>query len=135
MSASVADLAAVERLIGALPPEKISQLSKFPGVRERLGATCELTERQLEAEALLRSGATHCMLFGGTRSGKTFLIVRELVGRALSTTSRHAIMRFRFSHVVTSVALDTLPKVMRLCFPGAIEGCKLDDRKSVVWER
>jgi len=126
MSASVADLAAVERLIGALPPEKIDQLSKFPGVRERLGATCDLTERQLEAEALLRSGATHCMLFGGTRSGKTFLIVRELVGRALSTTSRHAIMRFRFSHVVTSVALDTLPKVMRKCFPGAIEHCKLD---------
>src|SRR3990167_10012722 len=110
MRASVADLQAIERLVGALPKEKLVELAGFPGVRERLGADCDLTERQVEAEGLLRSSATHCMLFGGTRSGKTFLIVRELVSRALSTTSRHAIMRFRFSHVVTSVALDTLPK-------------------------
>ena len=125
-TATSADLAAIERLIGALPKERIEQLANLPGVRERIGATCELTARQLEADELLESNSTHCMLFGGSRSGKTFLIVRKIVARALQCTSRHAIMRFRFSHVITSIALDTLPKVMKLCFPGAIDGCRLD---------
>ena len=126
MTATAVDLDTIERLIGALPKERIKQLADMPGVRERIGATCELTLRQIEADELLESDATHCMLFGGSRSGKTFLIVRKIVARAMRCTSRHAIMRFRFNHVVTSVALDTLPKVMRLCFPGAVDECRLD---------
>jgi predicted phage terminase large subunit-like protein len=66
------------------------------------------------------------MLFGGSRSGKTFLIVRKIVERALRHKSRHAILRFRFSHVVSTIGLDTLPKVMNLCFPAAEKGSKLD---------
>lgn len=31
--------------------------------------------------------------------------------------SRHAILRFRRNHIKTSIWQDTLPKVMRLCFP------------------
>ena len=59
------------------------------------------------------------MLFGGSRSGKTFLIVRQIITRALKTPdSRHTILRFRFNHVVNSVVYDTFPKVMKLCFPG-----------------
>ena len=58
------------------------------------------------------------MLFGGSRSGKTFLLVRQLVVRALKAPgSRHAILRFRFNHVVNSIVYDTFPKVMKLCFP------------------
>lgn len=78
-----------------------------------------LTQRQQEANALLASPATHVMLFGGSRSGKTFLIVRALVVRALKAPgSRHAILRFRFNAIVSSVVFDTFPKVMELCFPG-----------------
>jgi phage terminase large subunit-like protein len=59
------------------------------------------------------------MLFGGSRSGKTFLIVRQVVVRALKAPrSRHAILRFRFNHVKASIVLDTFPKVMDLAFPG-----------------
>ncbi len=59
------------------------------------------------------------MLFGGSRSGKTFLKVRAIVVRALAAPgSRHAILRFRFNAVKQSIGLDTLPKVMKLCFPG-----------------
>lgn len=76
-----------------------------------------LTERQEQANLLLASDSTHCMLYGGSRSGKTFLIVRAIVARALRIPSRHAILRFRFSHVIDSVALDTLPKVLQLCWP------------------
>lgn len=60
----------------------------------------------------------HVMLYGGSRSGKTFLTVRAIVTRALKAPgSRHAIFRLRFNHVVRSIGLDTLPKVMKLCFP------------------
>jgi len=59
----------------------------------------------------------HNLLFGGSRSGKTFLIVRAIVIRALAASgSRHAILRFRFNHVKASIVRDTFPKVMKLCF-------------------
>lgn len=59
------------------------------------------------------------MLFGGSRSGKTFLLVRNVVMRALKAPkSRHAILRFRFNAIKSSVVLDTFPKVMDLAFPG-----------------
>jgi phage terminase large subunit-like protein len=59
------------------------------------------------------------MLFGGSRSGKTFLLVRNVVMRALKAPkSRHAILRFRFNAIKASVVMDTFPKVMDLAFPG-----------------
>lgn len=58
------------------------------------------------------------MLRGGARSGKTFLLLRGIVQRAINAPgSRHAVFRFRFNHVKTSVWSDTLPKVLKLCFP------------------
>lgn len=58
------------------------------------------------------------MLYGGSRSGKTFLLVTALVSRAIKAPgSRHAIFRHRFNHLKTSVGLDTLPKVMALRYP------------------
>ena len=59
------------------------------------------------------------MLFGGSRSGKTFLLTRNVCFRALKApNSRHAILRFRFNACKASIVLDTFPKVMRLAFPG-----------------
>lgn len=67
---------------------------------------------------MLAGLSKHCMLFGGGRSGKTFIIVRSIVMRALKAEkSRHCIMRFRFNHAKASIILDTFPKVMELCFP------------------
>ena len=79
-----------------------------------------LTQKQQEAMAVLASDARHIMLFGGSRSGKTFLLCRAVALRALKAPeSRHAILRFRFNHVKQSVVLDTWPKMLSLCFPGA----------------
>jgi phage terminase large subunit-like protein len=79
----------------------------------------KLTARQQEAQKVLAGPATHCMLFGGSRSGKTFLLVRNVVFRALKApNSRHGIFRFRYNHLRASVVLDTFPKVMRTAFPG-----------------
>ena len=78
-----------------------------------------LTPRQAEAQAILAGPARHLMLFGGSRSGKTFLLVRNVVMRALKAPhSRHLIARFRFNALRASIVEDTLPKVMRTAFPG-----------------
>lgn len=80
----------------------------------------QLTPRQLQAQAILASDATNLMLFGGSRSGKTFLLVRNIVMRALKAPgSRHGIFRFRALHIHESIVLDTFPKVMKLAF-GAV---------------
>lgn len=80
--------------------------------------TFSLTPKQLEAQRLISGPQTHTLLVGGSRSGKTFLAVRVICVRAISAPgSRHAILRFRFNAAKQSIAMDTLPKVMKLCFP------------------
>lgn len=79
----------------------------------------QLTSKQLEAQRYCAGPASNVMLFGGSRSGKTFLHVRNVVMRALKApNSRHAIFRFRANHLKASIFLDTLPKVLRIMFPG-----------------
>ncbi len=78
----------------------------------------QLTAKQLEAQKMLAGDATHNMLFGGSRSGKTFLLTRAVATRAVKAPeSRHAILRLRFNHIKTSIILDTFPKMMGLCYP------------------
>lgn len=81
-------------------------------------ATATLTEKQRQANRLLAGPARNIMLRGGSRSGKTFVLVRAIIQRAINAPgSRHVIFRFRFNHAKTSVWSDTLPKVLKLCFP------------------
>ena len=100
----------------------------------------KLTARQEQAQAVLAGPATHLMLYGGSRSGKTFLLTRNVVMRALKAPgSRHAIVRFRFNAVKASVVLDTFPKVMELAFPGVKADLSKSDwfarltNKSEIW--
>ncbi len=75
---------------------------------------------QKAALRLLEGSQRYTCIAGGTRSGKTFLIVRAIVERALKADgSRHAILRFHANAARASIALDTLPRVMQLCFPEA----------------
>jgi len=76
------------------------------------------TEKQVKATRLMASSPRHCMLFGGSRSGKTFNIVRGIIIRACKVKSRHVSLRLTFNSIKTSIWLDTLPKVLHLCFPG-----------------
>lgn len=81
--------------------------------------TFTLTAKQEEAQDVLASDAKHIMLFGGSRSGKTFLLVRNTIMRAMKAPdSRHVIFRYRFNAIKASIVQDTFPKVMRLAFPG-----------------
>lgn len=58
------------------------------------------------------------MAEGGARSGKTFAIIRQEIVRGIAKPSRHLAGRYRAKHAKASLWLDTIPKVMRLCFPG-----------------
>ena len=79
----------------------------------------KLTLRQRDALRIIGSEAAYILMYGGSRSTKTFTAVRTIVWRALAApNSRHAILRFRFNHVKASIVYDTFPKVMQLCFPG-----------------
>lgn len=77
----------------------------------------KLTEKQQRQLTLQGSDASHIMSYGGSRSGKTFGNVRTTLVRAIAKESRHAIMRYRFNAVRSSIIADTFPKVLSLCFP------------------
>ena len=75
------------------------------------------TPLQSEALKLLASPAHHIMLFGGSRSGKSFVLCCSLVARALRAPgSRHAVIRRYCSAARSTIGLDTLPKVLRTRF-------------------
>ena len=77
-----------------------------------------LTTAQDKAMDVMISDATYVALGGGSRSGKTFLLIRAVIIRALKADrSRHVVFRYRFNAVKASIILDTLPKVLELCFP------------------
>lgn len=91
----------------------------------------KFTAKQQEAQAVLGGLATWIMLFGGGRSGKTFVAVRTIIMRALKAPgSRHLITRYRFNHLKATVVLDTFPKVMRTCFPELVKGKDWDISKT-----
>ncbi|NVN06494.1 DNA-packaging protein [Asaia spathodeae] len=76
-----------------------------------------LTPVQEQANRLLGGEARHIFLRGGSRSGKTFILIRALVVRALRVPqSRHGVFRHRQVALRASIIQDTFPKVMRCCF-------------------
>ena len=75
------------------------------------------TKKQLELEEKLVSNARHILAFGGSRSGKTFKLVRSVLVRAAKAPkSKHAILRSKFNHCKQSIWHDTFPKVQEF-FP------------------
>ena len=75
------------------------------------------TPAQLQALQLLSSPAHHIMLFGGSRSGKSFLLCCSLAARALRVPgSRHAVVRKYCASARSTIGMDTMPKVLRSRF-------------------
>ena len=80
------------------------------------------TPAQQRALELISGNIRNVMLFGGSRSGKTFLLCCVLLIRALrSPGSRHAVIRRYANSVRSSIAADTLPKVLSHRFCGLIK--------------
>jgi len=90
-------------------------------------STFQPTLAQLRCTDMLISSAEDCAVGGGSRSGKTFLLVRAVLVRALKVAgSKHCIFRYRFNAVIRSIVYATLPKVMDICFPGLHDRCNLN---------
>lgn len=80
----------------------------------------KLTARQEQIRDGLAGGKKHSLIYGGSRSGKTFLICYAIATRAIMAPgSRHAIFRKHGVSVKQSIGRDTLPKVMKLAYPDA----------------
>ena len=75
------------------------------------------TTIQEKAIRLLASQARTIMLYGGSRSGKSLIIIYAMIVRACKEKSRHIVLRKHFAHVKASIWNDTLKKVLSLCFP------------------
>ncbi|MCP3683920.1 MAG: DNA-packaging protein [bacterium] len=80
----------------------------------------KLNDAQLKANGtVFISGAENVLLKGGSRSSKTFLIIRNIILRSQKAPkSRHVVLRFRFTDCKSSIVFDTFPKVMELAYPG-----------------
>lgn len=81
----------------------------------------ELTPKQaIIRDHLGSKGRKHNLIYGGSRSGKTFLICYAIASRALRAPgSRHGIFRKHAVSVKQSIGRDTFPKVMELAYPNA----------------
>jgi hypothetical protein len=67
------------------------------------------TKIQKQALFLVKGGAKHILLFGGSRSGKATVLVMAIIYRALRFAgSRHLICRYRAKDTRSSVLRETL---------------------------
>lgn len=79
-----------------------------------------LTEKQREGRDILAGEGTHFLFSGGSRSGKTVLLIRTLVLRCvLAPGSSHVVFRNHFNHLKTSILNPngTLDFVLKTWFP------------------
>ena len=77
------------------------------------------TAKQSEAVTLMGNDTCkRILLYGGSRSGKTFIIIRQIILRAIKCpNSRHLIVRLVFNDINRSIWQGTLPEVFKICFP------------------
>jgi hypothetical protein len=93
--------------------------SRSSSAKTRPNTEFELNPGQLEADELFANPVLrHICAVGGSRSGKTFFIVRAIMSRAcMASGSRHVILRSKANAAKQSISLLTLPAVNALCFP------------------
>ena len=76
--------------------------------------------QQRALDETLQSGKRFCLLYGGSRSGKTALLVKCVQDRALyAPESRHLILRKEGTSAKRAIVRDTFPKVWAISHPDA----------------
>jgi len=84
-----------------------------------LDGSFQLTERQSEVRKVFATAARYILVYGGSRSGKTFLTCYAIITRALKAPgSRHAIFRNDGVDAKQSIGNETIPAVVKMAFPG-----------------
>jgi hypothetical protein len=82
----------------------------------------KLTDKQKLLRELCSTVAENILCYGGSRSGKTFEFVYNIITRALKAPgSRHVIFRKTGVSVKQAIGMDTYPEVMRLAYPDMYE--------------
>lgn len=77
-----------------------------------------LTEKQCEVREVFKTAARYLLVYGGSRSGKTFFICYAIVVRALKAPgSRHVVFRQDGVDAKQSIGNETIPAVVALAFP------------------
>jgi len=83
--------------------------------------TFDLTPKQKEVRAIFATARRYFLVYGGSRSGKTFLACYAIIVRALKAPgSRHAIFRNDGVDAKQSIGNETIPKVIELAFPDLV---------------
>jgi predicted phage terminase large subunit-like protein len=81
-------------------------------------ASFKLTARQTEVRAVFATAAKYFLVYGGSRSGKTFFICYAILTRAIKApNSRHVIFRRHAVSAKQSIGKDTMPKVAAMAYP------------------
>jgi len=87
-----------------------------------------LTQKQQEAIPILKK-FNEVMLAGGSRAGKTYLIIYMFLYRAIQCPCRHLVVRRYGRDVKEAIWYDTLPKVLSNEFPpGFSEACEFNNK-------
>lgn len=81
--------------------------------------TFKLTERQCEVRRVFATAARYLLVYGGSRSGKTFFIIYAIITRMLKApNSRHVVFRSDGVDAKQSIGNETVPAVVELAYPG-----------------
>jgi len=90
-----------------------------------------LNRKQKEAGEILAGDSKYVMFWGGSRSGKTWVICRFIIIRAFKYPgSKHLIVRFAFSNAKKTVWMQTLLPELR---QSEIDGfCKISHHEGIV---
>lgn len=83
--------------------------------------TFDLTAKQKEIRAVFATGAKFFLVYGGSRSGKTFFIIYAIITRMLKAPgSRHVVFRNDGVDAKQSIGNETVPSVLALAYPGLV---------------
>ena len=81
--------------------------------------TFDLTARQKEVRAVFATAAKYFLIYGGSRSGKTFLTIYTIITRMIKAPgSRHVVFRNDGIDAKQSIGNETIPSGLRLAYPG-----------------
>lgn len=81
----------------------------------------KLTEKQCEVRSVFATAAKYFLVYGGSRSGKTFFIIYAIITRMLKAPgSRHVVFRQDGVDAKQSIGNETVPAVVDLAYPGLV---------------
>ena len=92
-----------------------------PSISAATTQTFELTARQKEVRAVFATAAKYFLIYGGSRSGKTFLTIYTILTRMIKAPgSRHVVFRNDGIDAKQSIGNETIPSVLKLAYPGLV---------------